>query len=66
MGVVLHAHPIHGELHIQRNGNREVATVVHYMHKQIKVSRILLYLFGKNLPATIPMIIPNLKFKAIK
>jgi len=26
MVVVLHAHPIHGELHIQRNTNGEVTT----------------------------------------
>ena len=26
MGVILHAHPIRGESHIQRNVNREVAT----------------------------------------
>jgi len=28
MGVVLCAHPVHGELHIQRNANREVATTL--------------------------------------
>jgi len=27
MGVVLHAHPIHGKLYIQNNTNREVATL---------------------------------------
>jgi len=26
-GVVLHAHPVHGESHNQRNTTREVATV---------------------------------------
>jgi len=26
-GVVLHAHPVHGESHIQHNANGEVATV---------------------------------------
>jgi len=26
MGVILRAHPVRGELHIQRNANREVAT----------------------------------------
>jgi len=28
MGVVLHAHPVRGELHIQRNANRQVVTVI--------------------------------------
>jgi len=27
MGVILHAHPVRGEPHIQRNANREIATV---------------------------------------
>jgi len=27
-GVILHAHPVRGESHIQRNANREVAAVV--------------------------------------
>jgi len=27
MGVILRAHPVRGELHIQRNANGEVATV---------------------------------------
>jgi len=27
MGVVLHAHPVHAESHIQHNTNREVATL---------------------------------------
>jgi len=27
MGVTLHAHPIHGELHIQHNANQEVETI---------------------------------------
>jgi len=27
-GVILHAHPVRGESHIQRNANREVAVVV--------------------------------------
>jgi len=26
MGAILHAHPVHGELHIQHNANGEVAT----------------------------------------
>jgi len=27
MGVVLRAHPVHGESHVQHNANREVATL---------------------------------------
>jgi len=27
MGAILRAHPVRGEAHIQRNANREVATV---------------------------------------
>ena len=27
MGVILRAHPVHGESRIQRNANREVATI---------------------------------------
>jgi len=30
MGVILRAHPVHGELHIQCNANREVATETSY------------------------------------
>jgi len=28
MGVILHAHPICGESHIQRNANQDVATCI--------------------------------------
>jgi len=28
MGVILRVHPVYGELHIQRNANREVTTVL--------------------------------------
>jgi len=27
LGVILRAHPVHGELHIQRNANQEIATI---------------------------------------
>jgi len=33
MGAVLHAHPIRGEPHIQRNANGEVARLIILFHK---------------------------------
>ena len=32
MLVILHAHPIRGELHIQHKVNREVATILGLVH----------------------------------
>jgi len=35
MGVILRAHPVRGESHIQRNNNREVATT--FPHNELHV-----------------------------
>jgi len=40
MGFILHAHPIHGESHIQHNVNREVATTSPF-HNEPHGSHIL-------------------------
>jgi len=35
-GVILHAHPVRGESHIQRNTTGEVATIVSYQKNLYK------------------------------
>jgi len=40
MGVVLRAHPVRGESHIQRNANREVATTLSF-----KLTAIIIFIF---------------------
>jgi len=42
MGVALHAHPVHGELHIQRNANGEVATTSPPFYSEPHQSHVLL------------------------
>ena len=37
-GVVLHAHPVRGESHIQRNATGEVATLLHSNHTLAKLA----------------------------
>jgi len=35
MGVILHAHPIRDELHIQRDASREVAPTSHPFYNEL-------------------------------
>jgi len=42
-GVILHAHPVRGESHIQRNTTREVATIVLLEILQIRIPENRLY-----------------------
>jgi len=43
MGVVLRAHPVRGEWHIQRNANGEVATPFLFYTRHTILSRFTLY-----------------------
>jgi len=49
MGVVLRAHPVRGESHIQRNANREVATTSSRFYNEPHRSHVL---FVKTAPGT--------------
>jgi len=49
MGVILHAHPVRGESHIQRNANREVATTSPPFFNKPHRSHVL---FVKSAPGT--------------
>jgi len=50
MGVILRAHPVRGEAHIQRNANREVATVtVKGYEKLVPNSTVTVKRYEKNL-----------------
>jgi len=40
MGVVLRAHPVRDESHIQRNANREVATPVVFYNQHLFYGKI--------------------------
>jgi len=40
-GVVLHAHPVRGESHIQRNATREVATISPPFYNEAHRSHVL-------------------------
>jgi len=42
MGVVLRAHPVRGESHIQRKGNREIQTTSPPFHNELHRSHVLL------------------------
>jgi len=42
-GVILHAHPVRGESHIQRNTTREVATIVLLEILRIRIPENRLY-----------------------
>jgi len=49
MGVILHAHPIRGESHIQRNVNEEIATTFPPFYNELYRSHVLLV---KSAPGT--------------
>jgi len=41
MGVILHAHPVRGESHIQRNANGEIATTFPPFYNEPHQSHVL-------------------------